>query len=99
MYRAALADKSRPEFPENIADADQNLPEAMRILAVVRRMAPIQSKSHRSRHFDRHCPHLHVDAQRMKRAQHLLIEPRHGARLQLESSGFAATGNDLQRVR
>src|SRR5205807_3828333 len=54
MHRTAFPDESGTKLPENVVDAHQNLPKAMCVLRIIRRVALIQSEPHRTRHFHRH---------------------------------------------
>ena len=63
MDGAGFANKAGAKFAKNGVDADKDLPQAMGVLAVVRRMTFVQIKADRTRHFDRHGPDFYVDAE------------------------------------
>src|SRR5580700_9601405 len=63
MYRTFLADEACPKFLKDRVAQNQNFPHAMCILSIVRSMLRIALEAHRVRHFARHRPEFHFNAQ------------------------------------
>src|SRR5271154_3030533 len=99
MRGAALANEARAKLPEDGADADKNLPEAVSVLAVVGIVTLVQSEANGARDFDGHGPDFHVDAERMEGGHKFRVEFGDGARHEKERADFAAAGGDVEGVR
>jgi len=77
MNRAAFADELRPEFREDALDVQQNSPELLCLLWIIRAMDSILIEGDRVGHFDWHSPNLYVDAIRCQHFHNFLVEIRY----------------------
>jgi len=82
MDRAALPQKAPAELPEHIVGLDEDAPEAIGVLGIVRRVCVILRKTNRVLHFDGHGPELHPDREGFERLEIKAVELRDRARAQ-----------------
>src|SRR5207245_3286642 len=82
MVRAALSQKALAELLEHVVGLDEDAPEAIGVLGIVRRVCLIGGKANRVLHFDGHGPERHPDREGFERLEIEAVELRHRARAQ-----------------
>src|SRR5712664_1862991 len=98
MYGTCFSDEPRSKLLKDRGHSCEDLPKAMRVFAVVRRMTLIEFEGNRSRDFNGRPRHLHVNAERVQRVHEFFVEGGHGARRQTERSAFPEAGLYFQSM-
>src|SRR5579863_9211167 len=98
MHGAALANKARAKLPKDAAGADENLPEAVCVVAIVGIVIFVESETNGARDFDGHGPDFHVDAEGLERSHEFRVELGDRARHERERTDFASARGDVERV-
>src|SRR5579883_285796 len=99
MHRAALADEARTKILQNRAGRNENAPEAMRILGIVRFMHFVLRERNRVSDLVRAGMNLYLDTERIELSHQLAIKLGHAPRRQIHSLYGAFAGFDDQLTR
>src|SRR5690606_26082172 len=98
VYRAGLADEPRAECLEHTVHLNEDAPQPMRVLGVVRAVLLVLLEGDALRDLDGRGPDAYVDAERPQRVHHLAVKGGDGFRLQRDRALAAVARRDLQHV-
>src|SRR5271166_6566479 len=98
MHGAHFAGESRTKFLQHAVDARQNSPEPVRMVGIVARVRDVALEPDGVRHFLRHRPDFHLNAQRIQGLHDLAIESGDASRVHLDVYRPAPAGDDVELV-